>query len=128
MEESKGVNSYDAFDSDAVRVPVQVAPQVNPVVQEVIQEVDRAANAQYVQVTMSKVTPRIGAKARNVIYNIGIVLGAVGTIAPVVASMLTGEAEIAVASAGALALALTNWMAKMNLSKTADDIVKQHNK
>lgn len=101
-----------------------VAPQIDPVVQEVIQEIDRAANAEYVQVTASKVTPKIGAKARNIIYTIGVWLGVVGTVAPIVASVLTGDAANVAASAGGLALALTNLLAKLNLSKTAADIQK----
>ena len=118
-------NGADVFDTSPVEVTKAVAPQVIPVVQEVIHEIDRAANAEYVQVTASKVTPRIGAKARNGIYTAGVVLGAIGTIAPVVAGVLTGDASLYVASAGALALALTNFLAKMNLSKTATDIAKQ---
>jgi len=114
------------FDTAPVTAVAAMAPRVNPVVQEVIKQVDRAANAEYVQVTASHVTPRIGAKARNVIYTVGVWLGVVGTIAPIVAGAVTGEAAIYVASAGALALALTNFLAKLNLSKTADDLAKEH--
>lgn len=120
------VVSPDVFETAPTEVVRALAPQVNPVVQEVIHEIDRAANAEYVQVTASKVTPHIGSKARNVIYTIGVILGTVGTIAPVIAAVLTDNASVAVASAGALALALTNLLAKLNLSKTAEDIAKQH--
>lgn len=118
-------NGVDVFDTSPVEVSKTVAPQVIPVVQEVIHEIDRAANADYVQVTASKVTPRIGSKARDVIYTTGVILGAVGTIAPIVAGLVTGDAQLYVASAGALALSLTNLLAKLNLSKTADDLAKQ---
>ena len=100
-------------------------PKVAPVIEGVIDEIERAADSQYIQVTVSKVTPRISAKVRNAIYNVGIVLGAIGTIAPTIAAFLTGDAQLATVSAGALALALTNLLAKLNLSKTAEDVVKE---
>lgn len=115
----------DAFDTAPVAVARVVGPQVNPVVQEVIHEIDRAANAEYVQVTASRVTPRFSAKVRNGFYTAGVVAGTIGTIAPVVAALFTGDAAITVASVGALALAINSLLAKLNLSKTAEDIAKQ---
>lgn len=119
---NEGPIDHDVFDT----APTSVASKISPVIQEVIQEIDRAANADYVQVTASKVTPKIGAKARNIIYTLGVWLGVVGTIAPIVASVLTGDASTLAASAGSLALAVTNLLAKLNLSKTADDLAKEH--
>lgn len=113
------------FDTAPQKVVDMVVPYVNPVVPEVIREIDRAADAEYVQVTVSKVTPKIGAKARDIIYTAGIWLGVVGTIAPVIAGALTGEWQTMVASVGAIALSLTNLLAKLNLSKTAADIEKE---
>jgi hypothetical protein len=111
----------DVFDT----TPTSVASAISPVIREVIQEIDRAANAEYVQVTASKVTPKIGSKARNIIYTIGVWLGVVGLVAPIVSSVLTGDAANLAASAGGLALSLTNLLAKLNLSKTANDLAKE---
>jgi len=118
---NSGPIENDVFDT----APNGVASKISPVIQEVIQEIDRAANAEYVQVTASKVTPKIGSKARNVIYTFGVWLGVVGVIAPIVASVLTGDAANLAASAGGLALSLTNLLAKLNLSKTATDLAKE---
>ena len=119
---NSGPIDHDAFDT----APTVVASKISPVIQEVIQEIDRAANAEYVQVTASKVTPKIGSKARNIIYTLGVWLGIAGTIAPIVASVLTGDASVLASSVGGIALSLTNLLAKLNLSKTADDLAKEH--
>jgi hypothetical protein len=116
-----GAINVDVFDT----APTSVASKITPVIREVIQEIDRAANAEYVQVTASKVTPKIGSKARNIIYTLGVWLGVAGTVAPFVASVLTGDAANLTASVGSLALALTNLLAKLNLSKTANDLAKE---
>lgn len=119
---NNGPVDNDVFET----APGLTASKISPVIQEVIQEIDRAANAEYVQVTASKVTPKIGSKARNIIYTLGVWLGVVGTIAPIVASVLTGDAANLAASAGGVALSLTNLLAKLNLSKTASDLAKEN--
>lgn len=92
------------------------ALKANPVVDQIIGEINSAADSKYIQVTVSKVTPKIPSRVRNIIYNVGMWLGFVGIIAAPAAALLTGEAGIAVTSIGALALALTNLLAKLNLS------------
>jgi len=109
--------------SEAAAAAVTI--QLPPVVQVVVDEIDRAAESEYVQVTASKVTPKIGAKARDVIYTIGIVLGAIGAAGAPVVAILTGDAQIVAASVVGIALSLTNLLAKLNLSKTAADINKE---
>lgn len=101
------------------------APVIDPTVQTVIDTVEQITDDPNVQVTASKVTPRIGAAARNVLYTIGQYAGIIGAIAPVIAAALTGNAAIAVASVGAVGLALQSTLAKLNLSKTAEDIAKE---
>lgn len=125
MVAGNGAHVQDVFDTAPVAVATKLSGEVLPVVQEVIHEIDRASNAEYVQVTASKVTPKIGSKARNVIYTLGVWLGGIGAIAPIIAGLVTGDAANYVASAGALALSLTNLLAKLNLSKTADDLAKE---
>lgn len=105
-----------------------VSNQLPDVVQSVVDEIDRAANSEYIQVTASRVTPSIGSSARNVIYTIGFYAGIVGTVAPMVAAYFTGDAQIIIASIGAIGLSLTNLLAKLNLSKTADDLAKEQEK
>lgn len=99
--------------------------EVNPDVQKVLDVVTGVANDPTVQVTVSKVTPKIGAKARNVLYTVGIALGIVGSVTPIVAAALTGDAAVAAASIAAIALAGNSILAKYNLSKTAEDIAKE---
>lgn len=117
-------NNKAAKEAAAVEVvaATEIAPTIAPVVQEVIDEVDNFATSEYFQVTASKVTPKFNAKTREVIYNIGIYLGALATIAPVVAGVLQGDAQLFAGSIGGLALSLTNLLAKLNISKTADDL------
>lgn len=103
----------------------KIEAQVHPVVDKVVKEMNEAANSEYIQVTASRVTPSIPANVRNIIYTVGIWAGVVGTIAAPIAAVLTGDAQVAVNSIGAIALALTNFLAKLNLSKTADDLAKQ---
>lgn len=98
---------------------------VDPTVRSTIDVIGRVVDDPTVQVTISKVTPRISAKARNVIYNIGFYAGIVGTVAPIIAAALSGNASVAVASVGAVALGFNSWLAKANLSKTAEDIKKE---
>lgn len=100
-------------------------PPLPPVIEEVITEMNRAAEAEYVQITVSRVTPKFSAKVREVIYTAGVVVGVIGTIAPAVAALTTGDAQIAIASIGALALAVTNLLARLNLSKTPEDLAKE---
>lgn len=103
---------------------IVVPPKVDPTVEKIIETANDVFDDPTVQVTISKVTPKIGAKAREIIYNIGFYAGLVGSVAPIIAAALTGDAQIVVASAGALALAFNSWLAKANLSKTAEDIDK----
>jgi hypothetical protein len=100
-------------------------PPVPAEVEQVIDTINNLANDTTVQVTVSKVTPKIGAKARNVIYTIGVILGGVGTVGPIVLALLTGNAAVVGASVVGIAYALSNALAKLNLSKTADDIAKE---
>lgn len=91
-------------------------------IKDTIDNVNTVIDNPTVQLTISKVTPKISAKARNIIYTIGFYAGLVGVIAPVIAAVLTGDAQFAVATIGAVALAFNSWLAKANLSKTAEDI------
>lgn len=102
-----------------------VESKVAEVLDDVAEEVNTASESEYIQATVSRVTPHIPANVRKVIYTAGIVFGVIGTIAPVVAAVLTGDAQNLVTSAGSLALALTNLLARLNLSKTATDIAKE---
>lgn len=105
------------FDSAELQVPA--------VLDKVAAELSAAGNSDYVQVTASRVTPHIPANVRNIIYTVGIWAGVVGTVAPIVAAVLTGETATLVTSVGSLALALTNLLAKLNLSQTATDLARQ---
>lgn len=98
---------------------------VDPTVQKVIDTANAVAADPTVQVTVSKVTPRISAKARNVLYTVGAILGTVGTVGPIIAASLTGNAALTAGSIAALALLGNSLLAKFNLSKTAEDIAKE---
>ena len=100
-------------------------PSVSPEVQTVIDVANEVLDDPTVQVTVSKVTPKIPAAVRNALYTIGIIAGVAGTVAPIVAAALTGDAQVAIASIGAVALAFNSALAKFNLSKTAEDIAKE---
>lgn len=100
-------------------------PSVSPEVQSVIDVANQVLDNPTVQVTVSKVTSKIPAAARNAIYTIGIIAGVLGTVAPIIAAALTGDTQVAVASIGAVALAFNSALAKFNLSKTAEDIAKE---
>lgn len=62
-----------------------------------------------------KLLHRIPANIRSTIYSVGVLLGAVATIAPAVAALFTGEAQVLAISIGGLALALSNLLAKANV-------------
>lgn len=114
-----------AREAEAVE-KVFAEEKIDPTVETILETVDNIVDDPTVQATISKVTPKIGAKARAIIYNIGFYAGLVGTVAPIVAASLTGDSQIAVASIGAVALAFNSWLAKANLSKTAEDIAKEN--
>lgn len=99
-------------------------PQVDPNVQAVIDEVNKAADDPYIQATVSRVTPNIPSKVRNILYTIGVWAGVAGAVAAPIDAVLTGNAAVAVASVGAIALALQSLLAKLNISKTAEDLAK----
>ena len=102
-----------------------VGPTIDPVVEKVITEMNKAATSDYIQLTASRVTPKFSAKLRNIIYTAGIWAGVVSVIAGPIATALSGDAANMVASIGGLALALTNLLSKLNLSKTAEDLAKE---
>lgn len=106
----------------AAKAAATLEEQVGPVVDEVVDTINAAADSQFVQVTVSRVTPKFSAKLRNRIYTAGVVLGVLGTIAAPIAAVLTGDAQYVVATIGLVSLALTNALAKLNLSKTAADL------
>jgi len=99
--------------------------QVDPVVQNVIKTANEVINSEAYQVTASKVTPKIPASVRNVIYNIGFYLGIVATIAPSIIAALTGQAAVVGATVLGIVLVINNALSKANLSKTATDIAKE---
>lgn len=111
---------------EAEQIELQTAQEIDPTVEKALETITDVVEDPYVQATISKVTPKIGAKARAIIYNIGFYLGLVGAVAPIVAASLTGNAQIAVATLAAVALAFNSWLAKANLSKTAEDFAKEN--
>lgn len=130
MVAKKDAENVVATTKKARALPVDpftevVESQVNPVVAEVITKVTEVVNSEAYQVTASKVTPKIPAKARAVIYNIGFYLGIVATALPPFVAALTGQWAVIGASALGIVLALNNALSKANLSKTADDIAKE---
>ena len=62
-----------------------------------------------------KLLHRIPANVRSTIYSVGVLLGAIGTVAPAVAALLTEDAQMLALSVGGLALALSNLLAKANV-------------
>lgn len=100
----------------------KLAESIPVVVEEVAEQINDVADSELVAVAATQVTPKIPAKVRNVIYTLGIYLGVFATVAQVIGGITTGEAQLYLSSAGTLALSLTNLLAKLNLSKTADDI------
>lgn len=109
----------------AVINPKLDAENVHDVIEEVADQIDEFADSEFIQVTASQVTPKFPARVRNVIYTVGIYLGFAATAAQLVAGFTTGEAQLYATSAGTLALSLTNLLAKLNLSKTADDLTAE---
>lgn len=103
---------------------IVIPPKVDPFVEKIIETANDVFDDPTVQVTISKVTPKIGSRAREVIYEVGFYAGLVGSVAPIVAAALTGNGAIAVATIGAVALAFNSWLAKANLSRTAEDVDK----
>ena len=99
--------------------------QVDPVVAEVLTKVNEVTNSEAYQVTASKVTPKIPANVRVVLYNIGFYLGIAATIGAPIVAALTGEAAVIGASVLGIILSLNNALSKANLSKTAEDIAKE---
>lgn len=126
------VAKKDAENVVTLRVPavdpftVAVESQVNPVVAEVITKVNEVVNSESYQVTASKVTPYIPAKARAVIYTVGFYTGLVATVGAPIVATLTGEFAIVGATVLGIVLSFNNWLSKSNLSKTADDIAKEN--
>lgn len=99
-----------------------VTVQLPPVVQTVVDAIDTVGNSTDFQVTASRVTSKFSAKVRNALYTIGIVLGSIAGAAGIVIPILTGNVQLYAASAVGIAYALSNLLAKLNLSKTAADI------
>lgn len=99
-----------------------VETQLPPVVEAVVDGIDAIGNDANFQVTASRVTAKFSARTRNILYTLGIVLGTVATAAFPVIAALTGQTQLIAGSAVAIALALSNLLAKANLSKTAADI------
>ena len=99
-----------------------VSAQLPPVVQTVVNAIDTIGNDTSFQVTASRVTTRFSARVRNIIYTIGIVMGVAGAALGPIVAVLTGDTQLYAASAVAIALGLSNLLAKLNLSKTATDI------
>lgn len=112
-------------DADWAAKAYDMAVKIDPTVETVLDTVDKIVDDPTVQATLSKVTPRIGANARNIIYTIGFYAGIVGAVGPIIAASLTGNAQVAVASIAAVALAFNSWLGKANLSRTAEDIAKE---
>ncbi len=81
------------------------------VIDEVIEVVDEVSSVEVPEGLLR----RIPAKARSLIYTVGVLLGVAATVAPAVAALLTGEAQILTMSLGGLALALSNLLAKANV-------------
>lgn len=95
---------------------------VDPTVGKVIDVVNQVADDPTVAVTISRVTPSIPFNVRFTLYQIGFYAGLVGAVAAPVAAALTGNAAVAVASIGAIALALQSLLAKLNISKPIEDV------
>lgn len=75
---------------------------------------DALKEVQAVEVPQSLLA-RIPKKVRSAMYLAGAVLGVVGTVAPIVAAMLTGEAATMAISLGALALTINSLIARANI-------------
>lgn len=112
----------DPTPPTAVKAIVQ--EKVEPIVEDVVNTINEAGDSQFVQVTLSRVTPKFPAVVRDTIYTVGIWLGVLGTIATPIAAALTGDAQYIAATVGTISLALTNLLAKLNLSKTPTDLIK----
>jgi len=122
-------SAEEVFDTTSTEVDMKteatgatIMAQLPPVIQTVVAAIDTVGNDTSFQVTASRVTTRFSAKARNIIYTIGIVMGVAGTALGPIVAFLTGDTQLYAASAVAIALGLSNLLAKLNLSKTATDI------
>jgi hypothetical protein len=99
------------MSGDGVQVQIDAAGAV-----VVIEDVTEAVkDLEQVQVPPS-LLQRIPANVRKALYVAGVIVGAIGTIAPAMASLLTGDAQLLVVSVGALALALNSLLARANVS------------
>lgn len=104
---------------------VTVVADAVPVLDAVTAAIQGAADDAGVQATISQVTPKIPAKARSVLYTIGIWLGVAVTLAAPVVAVLTGDVKTLAVSIVGVGQALTSLLAKANLSKTATDLVAE---
>ena len=105
----------------AVIEPLFAVPELQPAVLDVANMIEEAGDSKFIQRTISRVTPKFSSRVRDFIYSAGIVLGVIGAIAGAIQSFLSGDAAYVAASIGAISLALTNALAKLNLSKAASD-------
>ncbi len=95
---------------------------IDPFTKEIIDTVNDVVENTEVQILVGKVTKNISAVWRDRIYTAGIIIGGVGTFATSVAAALTGDAQLLVATIGAVGLALTNTLSKLNLAKTPEEV------
>lgn len=116
----------DAAVEAVVAAPAEVKVDVPEVIDAASAVIKGAADNPDVQLAVTKATKGIPARVRSVLYTIGIYLGIVTAVAGPVAAVLTGEAQALVLSIGGLAQALTSALAKLNLSKTADDLAAEN--
>ena len=77
---------------------------------------DTLAGDERVQEFQKGLLARVPRKVRGVIYEAGKWVGLAGGAALAVAGVLTGDAARYVEAGGLLALAVSNWIAKANLS------------
>lgn len=73
-----------------------------------------------VELMGTEVTSKIPSKVRGWIYVAGVVIGLVAAAIPSVASLAEGEPRLLLESTAGLLLALTNLLARLNLSKPVD--------
>jgi hypothetical protein len=90
--------------------------------------IDKAADAidafsesdELVELVGTEVTSKIPSKIRGWIYVAGVVLGLVATAIPSIAALTEGDPRLLLDSLPGLLLAMTNALARLNLSKPID--------
>ena len=102
--------------------PAATVEDVTEVVDNITDAINDAAADDAFIAVVQQGTPNIPARVRNVLYTAGVVLGSLGVVVGPFLVLLSGDAKDLATSVVGAGLALSNLLAKANLSRTAQDI------